>query len=144
MSGLKDLFKPMSDEQKAVFEERQREHIRHRHAAFKAIQNQGATALNVGYTRCLDCGKVEGMQRLGCSCFDMSRSRDQEYMKTRRFIEHGSFVINSLKDDSGYECGDFISHNDLFEKIKAGERFFDFCSLDGFEITPDLFEKGGK
>lgn len=142
MKGLEKLCKQVdTPERVAAAEKRRQEYRALRHSNLAEIKSKGGIALSVGWTKCLDCGKVEGMQRLGCSCVDMARAMsDKEYAASLKWVVHGSFVIDGLNEDSSHISGAFLSHKELHSRLLAGERFFDGVSEIN-EITLAMFEE---
>lgn len=143
MKTLKDSFdEMMSPEYQAEMAERRKQQMAARHRSFNHLREQGLIVLCTSYTKCLDCGKVEGMQRLGCSCMDLSRClNDPEYAKSIKGVVHGSFVVDSLNETSGHVIGGFVTNQELYDRLKAGERFHNGCGTgeDAREITLDMF-----
>lgn len=141
MKSLQEMLDAQNTPEKiAAAEKRRKEYIEYRLKRFAEVKAMGGIVLSVGSTRCLDCGKIESMQRLGCSCFDMSRMSDKEYMASVKGVEHGSFIVESLDEGSNQSIGAFISHHELYKRLSTGERFFSGVSEKDHEITLDMFE----
>lgn len=91
--------------------------------ARKWVKRDGCYAISTGDTKCLECGKIAFGHRLGCSCF----VRGQPH----KGVVHGAAInIGEIGRKDRWspliQQSEFISYRDLFKRLQAGDRFFDF------------------
>ncbi len=101
----------------------------------KFNKRPGCYVVATGYTKCLDCGLINAMHRLGCTVCTLA--------DMKQGIQHGAYLnmgpINT-KDrfNPVMQQQEFITYRDLHKRIIAGERFYDFSNR--VELTLKNFE----